>query len=248
MKKQYFLVPFFLMLALVLISPVFAVENVTSTSGQASTTQTGVHANETKGEREARFASTTERRVEVKNQRKATSTLRQVERGQIKIQRKASSTEVQVEREQVKIQRKASSTERKVEMQGNLARRKVDHASLVLMATIRRLEMIATRLDSRILKIETSRGTTTQAKIFVAEARGHLARASSSIAVLTSLDLSGKKAQENFERIRTLAAEIKGYLRDAHRSLKNAVQALKGPNRGRDDNVKVSTSTATSTQ
>ena len=138
--------------------------------------------------------------------------------GSANMERKASSTE-----------RKASSTERRVEMQRNLAKRKAEHTAKVLSATVLRLEKIATRLDSRIAKVDASGGTTTDAKIFVAEARVHLALASSTIATFSSLDLSGDKAQENFEKVRVLAKEVKDHLREAHTSLMKATRAIKGP-------------------
>lgn len=148
-------------------------------------------------------ASTTERREEIKN----------------KIEdHKASSTE-----------RKASSTDRRIEMQRSLAKRKAEYTARVLTATVRRLEKIATRLDSRIAKVDAAHGTTTDAKIFVAEARRHLALASSTIATFVSLNFSGDKAQENFEKVRTLATEVKGHIRDAHENLMKATRALKGP-------------------
>jgi len=136
-------------------------------------------------------------------------------------ERRASSTE-----------RKASSTERRIEFQQGIAKRKADHTARVLTATVERLGKIATRLESRIAKVDAAGGTTTDAKIFVAEARNHLALATSSIALFASLDLIGDKAQENFEKVRTLAKEIKGHIREAHRSLKNAVRVLKGVSTG----------------
>jgi hypothetical protein len=146
--------------------------------------------------------------------------------------RSASTTE---RREEIKNNievRKASNAENRIEMQRGLAKRKAEHTVRVLSATVNRLGNIITRLESRIAKVDLAGGTTTQAKIFVAEAREHLALASSSIDTLIDLTLSDGTAQENFERIREIAREVKGHLREAHRSLMNAVRNLKGASSG----------------
>ncbi|GEM_PF-6759183 len=121
-----------------------------------------------------------------------------------------------------------TKVERRIEVQQNLAKRKAEHTARVLTATVGRLGKIADRLDSRIAKVDAAGGTTTDAKMFVAEAREHLSLATSSIATFASLNLTGDKVKENFEKVRTLATEVKGHIREAHRSLKNAVRALKG--------------------
>ncbi len=125
-------------------------------------------------------------------------------------------------------ERKASSTERRVEMQRSLAKKKADHTSRVLTATVERLEKIILRVESRIAKIKAQGGVTAESEAFVAEAKNHLTLAKANIVLFASLDLSGEKAQENFEKVRALASETKGHIREAHTSLKNAVRALGG--------------------
>ncbi len=122
--------------------------------------------------------------------------------------------------------RKATSTERRVEMQRGLAKKKAEHTSRVLTATVERLEKIIARVESRIAKIKSLGGVTTESEAFVAEAKNHLSLAKGKIALFASLDFSGDKAQENFEKVRALATEVKGHIREAHTSLKNAVRAL----------------------
>lgn len=146
--------------------------------------------------------------------------------------RRASTTANREERRENIQERKASSTERRVVVQRELAQRKAEHAARVLRATVERLEKIIARLESRIVKVEAAGGTATEAKAFVAEARAQLSLATSGIATFASVDLSGDKAQENFERVRNLAAEIKDHLRGAHQSLMKAVRALKGASTG----------------
>ena len=128
--------------------------------------------------------------------------------------------------------RKASSTERRVEMQRDLAKRKATHTSRVLTATIERLENIVTRLESRITKVKAAGGVTAEAETFVAEAKNHLSLAKSSVALFVSVDLSGERAQDNFERVRAVASEAKGHIREAHQSLMKAARALKGVSAG----------------
>ena len=130
--------------------------------------------------------------------------------------KKASTTE-----------RKASSTERRVEMQKNLAQRKAEHTARVLIATIERLEKIIVRLESRIAKVKALGGVTTETESFVAEAKNHLSLAKLSITTFSSIELSGNKARDNFERVRAVAAEVKGHIREAHTSLMKAIRSLK---------------------
>lgn len=141
--------------------------------------------------------------------------------------KRASTTAHRDERREDIEDRKASSTERRIEMQRDLAKRKAEHTAQLFTASVERLGNIITRLESRIAKVDTAGGTTTEAKIFVAEARTHLSLATSSIATFASIDLSSEKARENFEVVRALAKEIKEHFRDAHQSLMNAVRSLK---------------------
>lgn len=143
-------------------------------------------------------------------------------------------------------QRRASSTERRVEMQRDLAKRKAEHVTRVILATIERLEKIIIRIESRIAKIQARGGVTTETERFVALAKGNLADAQLAVDAFASLDLSGSTARENFETVRAAAAEAREHIRAAHRNLMMAVRALKGPNTGTDRDGRA-TSTATST-
>lgn len=142
--------------------------------------------------------------------------------------RRASSTERRENKIEDREERQASSTERRIDMQQNLAKRKAENTARVFTATLWRLDKIITRVESRIDKVESAGGTTTNAKIFVLEARGYLEQASTSIATFKDLTFTADKAKENFEKVRDLASEIKGYVREAHRSLMNAIRSLKG--------------------
>lgn len=126
------------------------------------------------------------------------------------------------------VERRASSTERRAVLQMNIAKRKANYTSRVLVATVERLENIIERLESRIAKVKANGGNTAESERFVAEAKTHLSAAKSSIALFVSLDLTGDRAQTNFERIRNLAQETKGHIREAHRNLMLAIRALGG--------------------
>lgn len=152
------------------------------------------------------------------------------EEGDFNNRGRASTTQVKTRVEEIKNnieQRKASPTERRVEMQRGLAKRKAEHTARVLTATVERLERIIVRLESRIAKVRGNGGAVAETEAFVAEAKNHLSLAKSSIALFASVDLTGQKAQENFERVRTLAAEVKGHIREAHASLMKAIRSLK---------------------
>ncbi|MBX4206417.1 hypothetical protein KW784_01375 [Candidatus Parcubacteria bacterium] len=138
----------------------------------------------------------------------------------------------------------ASSTEKRMEKQDKLSRRMVEHAGKILLATIERLEKIATRLDSRIAKVKTAGGSTVASEGFLAEARVHLSEAKAEMAAFSSIDISGSKLSENLAKVRSAASTIKEHLRLAHQALAKATAALKP---GRSTNEGHATSTATST-
>ena len=152
------------------------------------------------------------------------------EEGKVNIYGRSSTTPVKVrveERKELEA-RKASSTAKRIETQRSLAKRKAANTARVLSATVERLEKIIVRLESRIQKVKALGGNTAQTETYVAEAKNHLGLAKGSIALFASVDISGDKAQENFERVRNVAAEAKGHIREAHRSLMNALRTLGG--------------------
>ena len=156
-------------------------------------------------ELETRKASSTERRLEVKSNietRKASTTLRNEAR-------------------------KASTTARRIEIQQDVAKRLAEHTGQVLTSTVERLENILARLESRIAKIKANGVDTSLPESFVVETKTHLSEARRSIEIFASIDLTGDKAKENFQKIRETAAQVKVYLKEAQESLKKAVRALK---------------------
>jgi len=131
-------------------------------------------------------------------------------------------------------------------MQKNLVKRRVEHVTRVILATIGRLENIVTRIESRIEKIQVRGGDTTEAESFVEKAKGNLVDARIAVDAFANLDLSGSTAKENFKTVRAAVAEAKEHIRAAHRNLMMAVRNLKGPNTGASVEA-TATSTATST-
>ena len=115
---------------------------------------------------------------------------------------------------------------KRIAFQQEAAQRQVDNAERVMLATIDRLEKIADRIESRIGKIKDQGGDTAEAEGYLADARADLETARGLVAELTEVDLSGEKAQENFQRIRAAAANVREALRSAHRNLMLAVRSL----------------------
>lgn len=156
---------------------------------------------------------------------------------------KASSTDRLKEIRDRVVERKASTTERRIEMQQGLAKRKAEHTARILSATVERLEKILARVESRIAKVESEGRVVSESKAFVVEAKAHLNEAKATIALFASLDLSGDKAQENFEAVREVAKDAKENIREAHRSLMNAIRSLKGLGSNRNATTTNATST-----
>ncbi len=107
-------------------------------------------------------------------------------------------------------------------------------------ATVAREENISLRIISRIEKIKSAGGNTTEAENFVAKAKVSIDAAKTA---LTSLKNASSTAAENIvdsniststaaknglKKIRDLALTVEKNLRDAHSALVSAVKSLKG--------------------
>jgi hypothetical protein len=208
---KHFISALIVFLCVSLAIPTYALEGNSNVSIMATTTNK-VRI-EMKAKVESRQASSTERKEEMQEKRD---------------NMKASSTERREELKDRLIERKASSTERRIEMQQDLAKRKAAYVYKLITATINRLHQIITRLESRIDKVWQNGGNVSASQSFVALAKTDLANASSSVKLLLTLDLSGDKAQENFEKVREAAKIAKDHIRKAHDNLKKAIRALIG--------------------
>lgn len=135
--------------------------------------------------------------------------------------------------------KKAEMKANRVEFQQDVAKRKVENTTRVIYATIERLEKIIARIESRMAKLKSNGGNVAGSESYVALAKDNLLKATAAVTVFAGLDLSSEQAQDNFERIRTAAAEAREFIRSAHENLMHAVRLL--------GQVQSSTRTATST-
>lgn len=176
-------------------------------------------------------------REELKNRaevRKAEAEARgdemKAKREQMKLDLEAKWAEMDAKREAKRIEieeKRASSTVKRIEFQQEIAKRKVEHVTKVMLATIERLEKIIARIESRIEKIKARGGDTTESEKFVADAKTNLSDARTKVGTFANIDLSSDKAAENFERIRTAAAEAREIIRKVHENLMMAVRSLR---------------------
>ncbi len=105
-------------------------------------------------------------------------------------------------------------------------------------ATIDREEAIMTRINSRIAKITSNGGNTTEAEGLVLKAKSELDLASTSLASLktlvgteTALEISSTTAKTTrtaLENMKKAGAEIDKHLRTAHQALQKTIGSLRG--------------------
>lgn len=120
--------------------------------------------------------------------------------------------------------RVASSTERKVAG-------KLENASKKYLKTIEREEAIMAKIVSRIEKIKSNGGNTTEAEKLVAEAKNSLLEARKNYEILKSTVISADNAtttKQFLSSIRESTKLIEKHLRDAHKSLQKTVGSLRG--------------------
>src|SRR3989344_3543684 len=140
----------------------------------------------------------------------------------------ARSDEVQAKREAMKLELEEKREEmhnKRIEFQQDVAERKVEHVTKIMLATIERLERIIVRIESRIAK-EARGGSVSESKSFVAAAKVNLSDAKIVIETFSSIDLSSEKAQDNFEKIRVATSEAREHIRATHNNLMLAVRTL----------------------
>src|SRR3990167_5712794 len=141
----------------------------------------------------------------------------------------ARSDEVQAKREAMKLELEEKREEmhnKRIEFQQDVAERKVEHVTKIMLATIERLERIIVRIESRIAKVEARGGSVSESKSFVAAAKVNLSDAKIVIETFSSIDLSSEKAQDNFEKIRVATSEAREHIRATHNNLMLAVRTL----------------------
>jgi len=239
MTKRYLLFVTLLIFAFAIFSPVLA-ENTTSNAPAntgAIQLETRVRANgDSKSVYESQKATLETQRertraeIEVrKTQAEANGNDIQANREMVRLELQARRAETDAKREVARVKAEAKRVEmqaKRVGFQQDIAKRKVEHTSRVVLVTIERLEGIIVRLESRITKVQAQGGIVSESEGFVSLARTDLLNARAAMNAFAGIDLSSEKAAENFERIRTMAAETREQIRAAHRNLMMAVRSL----------------------
>ena len=135
--------------------------------------------------------------------------------------------EKQAEERRAQIEEKrAEMTEKRAEFQREIAKKRVENAGRVILATVERLESIADRIQSRIEKVVEAGNDTSESEAYLNAALADLLAARASVEDFDDLDLTSDNAQENFDLIKVSATEAKDHIRSAHENLRNAVSPL----------------------
>ncbi|OHA95457.1 MAG: hypothetical protein A3C62_00415 [Candidatus Zambryskibacteria bacterium RIFCSPHIGHO2_02_FULL_39_16] len=171
-----------------------------------------------KAEAETRKANAEARSDEVQAKREAMKLELEEKRAEMDAKREATKLELEEKREKMHNKR--------IEFQQDVAERKVEHVTKIMLATIERLERIIVRIESRIAKVEARGGSVSESKSFVAAAKVNLSDAKIVIETFSSIDLSSEKAQDNFEKIRVATSEAREHIRATHNNLMLAVRTL----------------------
>ena len=191
----------------------------------------------TKAELEAKRKAAQAKGDEMQAKREAMKLELEAKRAEADAKREAMKKEMELKREE----HKASSTAKRVEFQQENAKRKVENVTKVILAAIEHLENIITRVESRIAKLKARSIDTAEAERLVLAAKNSLAEARTAVGAFANLDLTSDKAQENFERIRTAAADARELIRLARENLIQAVRALSA----KEPEVEVNANTTT---
>lgn len=225
MKKQYLPALIFLALVFGTFTPVSAQQE---TRMRANDDSESVYESQ-----KMRLEAQREKMKEDLEVRKASAEARgddvQVNREMMRLELGARRAEADAKREDARVKAEAKRVEmraKRVEFQQDIAKRKVEHTSEVILATIERLEEIIIRLESRIAKVQAQGGITSESERFISLARVNLSDARAAVDAFAGIDLSSEKAAENFERIRGIAAETREHIRAAHQNLMMSVRSL----------------------
>lgn len=146
----------------------------------------------------------------------------------VKVEGEANSVQVKTRSQSEMEMRKASSTQRKVDLHLNVARERAGKVLRGLNATAERLERIIERVESRISKVRADGGVVTESETAIASAKNHLSQAKASISAYASIQFTASSTvRENFQQVKSAAAEAKMHLRETHKALVEAIRSLK---------------------
>lgn len=150
----------------------------------------------------------------------------ETKRADMDAKREVKRVEAETKRAESEL-RRASSTEKRIAFQQEAAKRQLENATRVILATIERLEKnLIVRIESRIAKVKAEGGVTSESEGFLATAKTHLSEARTVVGTFASIDLTSVKARENFEKVRAAAKEAREHIRTAHQALMMAVRSL----------------------
>ncbi|MBX4189562.1 hypothetical protein KW785_03150 [Candidatus Parcubacteria bacterium] len=120
--------------------------------------------------------------------------------------------------------------ELKGSIRADMVRANISAAAEVYKATIARLQKIITRVESRMAKVSTAGGSTTEAQAQVNLAKADIVDAQAQINIFTSVDLSTTTAtstiETNYKTARAAAVKAREDLTAAKKSLMKALQSL----------------------
>ena len=162
---------------------------------------------------------------------------------ELKKQERASSTDAR--KEKIASSSVARKEDRRVKTE-EVVKKHAAQMTERMNAAVERLEKIATRIDSRIVKLKAEGKVTTDAEKAVAEARVTIGTIKTDIGTIPST-LSGILAQTelkgSFKPLETLAKKIHEGVKSAHKSLETAVRSLKAVSPEIKTEVKTETDT-----
>jgi chromosome segregation ATPase len=177
----------------------------------------------------------------------------ETKRNEIKEVRSAATSTIKEKRDEIKDMRedmreeRASTTRERV---GENVQRKAENIftkmNTKFEATIEREESIMAKLSTRIDKIKTAGGNTTEAEKLIADAKTHFDAARTSLATLKT-DTEAVTAQtatdlkkEELKKLKADADDVQKHLREGHSALEKSLGSLKGLSQ-----MKTATSTKT---
>lgn len=231
------------------VLPIVSFAQVESVSVKAKIGTTTEARLKAKTEYELRKKELEERKEELKNQFEAKKTEIEQRREEIKDQIEVRKTEMEQKREEVKnkIEEKKEAALIKIQERLN---KFVTNIKERFTAAIERLETLASRIDSRIVKMEAENIDVTKAKELMAVAKIKIETAKTSIAgidlesqvIVSSAATTTAAFKGDFQILKNQVGQAKKDIKAAHAALVDVVNNLKpGYNKAK------STTTATST-
>lgn len=201
----------------------------------------GTVMSKTKVQGELRTKTGTTTRQNIKDLRENFREDRKEDREAFRATTTASTTrkEFREERREDRKDLRASTTQIRKDARRERAEKEIqkrgNHMIEMFNAAVTRLEKIATRIDSRIIKVKAEGKTTTEAEANLASARVSIAAAKADIALLPTAitkALGSTELKGSFAEVETLAKKIRGEIKTSHEFLVKAIVNLKGIGEG----------------